>query len=135
VVIETTVRIFVADDSASDVFLVRRALEQQGIAHDLTVAHDGAEALRLLSHIENTPPQIILLDLNLPKVDGGQILTYIRRAPVFDGTVVIVLTTSESPRDLDLVRTLGALYFQKPGDLASYMRLGQVIEDSLKRNG
>jgi CheY-like chemotaxis protein len=133
-VVETTVRIFVADDSASDVFLVRRALEQQGIAHDLTVAHDGEEALRLLGEIENTPPQLILLDLSLPKVDGGKILAYIRRAPAFDGTVVIVLTTSESPRDLDMVRTLGALYFQKPGDLSSYMRLGPVIEDALKTN-
>jgi CheY-like chemotaxis protein len=138
VVAETPIRIFIADDSASDVFLVRRALQQQGIPHDLTVAHDGEEALRLLSQVssqnESKPPQLILLDLNLPRVDGGKILSYIRRTPAFDGTVVIVLTTSESPEDLDLVRTMGALYFQKPGDLRSYMRLGQVIEDALKMN-
>jgi CheY-like chemotaxis protein len=130
-----SVRIFLADDSASDVFLVRRAVEQQGIPHDFTVTHDGEEALCLLKQAEKDPvagrPQLILLDLNLPKVDGGMILSYIRRTPAFDATLVIVLTTSDSPQDRKLVRSLGARYFQKPVDLRSFMRLGQVIEDTL----
>lgn len=133
---ERSVRIFVADDSASDVFLVRRALERQGITHDLTVARDGEEALLLLNREKDTPgrqPQLILLDLNLPKVDGSDILSYIRRTPAFDKTVVIVCTTSDSPQDRDLVRALGAnVYFQKPDDLSSFMHLGQVVEDALR---
>lgn len=130
------VRILVADDSASDVFLVRRALEQQGILHDLRVASDGEEALLLLNQTEKgallNRPQLILLDLNLPKVDGSHILSYIRRTPAFDATIVIVCTTSDSPRDRDLARELGAnAYFQKPADLRSFMRLGKVVEDAL----
>ncbi len=135
-VAERPVQILVADDNASDVFLVRRALEQRGISHDLRVAHDGEEALLLLNQTEKgdlvNRPQLILLDLNLPKMDGGHILSYIRRTPAFDETIVIVCTTSDSPRDRDLARELGAnAYFQKPSDLRSFMHLGKVIEDAL----
>jgi CheY-like chemotaxis protein len=135
-VAEKPVRILVADDSASDVFLVHRALEQQGISHELMVAHDGEEALLLLNQTEEgnlvKRPQLILLDLNLPKVDGNHILSYIRCTPVFDGTIVIMCTTSDSPRDRALARELGAnAYFQKPSDLTSFMRLGKLVEDAL----
>jgi chemotaxis family two-component system response regulator Rcp1 len=135
-VAERPVRILVADDSASDIFLVRRSLEQQGISHDLRVAHDGEEAMLFLNQTENDTlanrPHLILLDLNLPKVDGSHILSYIRRTPAFDATIVIVCTTSDSPQDRDLARELGAnAYFQKPSDLRSFMRLGKVVEDAL----
>lgn len=128
--------IFIADDSASDVFLVRRALDQQNFSHDLAVAQDGEEALAMLEQFEKNaspPPQIILLDLNLPKVAGDEILAYIRRTRAFDNTIVVIFTTSDSPQDRNLARTLGAnVYFQKPTDLRSFMQLGQVIENLLR---
>ncbi len=136
---DRSIRIFVVDDNTSDIFLVRRALEQQGFSPDVTVAHDGEEALIWLNRTQKdmfvNPPQLILLDLNLPKVDGSAILSYIRRTPAFDGTIVIVCSTSDSPQDRDLVRSLGAnAYFQKPADLRSFMLLGQVVEDALSRS-
>ncbi len=129
-----SVRIFLADDNASDVFLVRRAMEQQGILHQLTVSNNGEEALRLLKHAESDSnlPQLILLDLHLPKVTGAEILSYIRRTPAYRATLVIVLTASDTPQDRESVHAMGASYFRKPSDLRSFMELGQVIDDMLK---
>jgi two-component system, chemotaxis family, response regulator Rcp1 len=130
------VRILLAEDNAGDVFLVRRALEKHGVEHDLVVAKNGEEAMRLLHQAEAGPsegvPELILLDLNLPRVDGSQILSHIRGTKAFAGTPVIVLTSSDSPRDRDSALSQGAnWYFRKPTDLNSFMELGRVVEDTL----
>ena len=130
------VRILLAEDNDGDVFLVRRALEKQGLSCELAVARNGEEALRLLDSAEvGSPvdaPQLILLDLNLPRVDGGEILAHLRKTEAFSQTPVIVLTSSDSPRDRDLAMSLGAnAYFRKPTDLRSFMQLGEVIENAL----
>ena len=132
----STVRILLAEDNDGDVFLVRRALEKQGLSCELAVARNGEEALRLIENAEGGPPvdapQLILLDLNLPRVDGGEILAHLRKTQTFSQTPVIVLTSSDSPRDRDLAMSLGAnAYFRKPTDLRSFMQLGQVIENAL----
>jgi CheY-like chemotaxis protein len=149
-----SIRILLAEDNEGDVFLVRRALDSRGLAHELTVARTGDEAVRLLNHCDalnqcEAPdhakawgrgenfdtakaPKLILLDLNLPRMDGTQVLTRIRAMHTFDATPVIVLTSSDSPRDRQAVLALGAdLYFRKPTDLDSFMRLGQVVEETL----
>lgn len=134
------VRILLAEDNDGDVFLVRRALEKQGLSCKLVVAHNGEEALRLLDTADSGPPgdapELILLDLNLPRVDGSEILAHLRRTPTFSGTPVIVLTSSDSPGDRDLAMSLGAnAYFRKPTDLQAFMQLGQVIADALASGG
>jgi chemotaxis family two-component system response regulator Rcp1 len=149
-----SIRILLAEDNDGDVFLVRRALDSRGLAHELTVARTGDEAVRLLNqcdslhqrdeqghakawrHGENfetaKAPKLILLDLNLPRMDGAQVLTRIRAMQAFAKTPVIVLTSSDSPRDRQAVLALGAdLYFRKPTDLDSFMQLGQVVEETL----
>ncbi len=128
--------ILLVEDSDGDVFLVRRALEKHGLKHDLIVARDGEEALRLLDQAEKGPaadvPQMVLLDLNLPKVGGSQILSHIRRTQALAGTPVIVLTSSDSLADRDSVLALGAnVYFRKSTDLQSFMELGQVVKHLL----
>jgi chemotaxis family two-component system response regulator Rcp1 len=130
------VHILLAEDNDGDVFLVRRALEKQGLRCQLAVARNGEEALRLLDAAEGGPsteaPELILLDLNLPRVDGGEILAHLRKTRTFSHTPVIILTSSDSPRDRNLAMSLGAnSYFRKPTDLRSFMQLGQVIEDAL----
>jgi two-component system, chemotaxis family, response regulator Rcp1 len=127
------VRILLVEDNAGDVFLVRRALEKHGLNHDLTVAHNGEEAMQLLEQAEKGPatnaPELVLLDLNLPKVDGSQILSHIRQTYAFATTPVIILTSSDSPADRDRALSLGAnVYFRKPTDLNSFMKLGGVVE-------
>jgi CheY-like chemotaxis protein len=136
-VTETMLRIFLAEDNDGDIFLVRRALQRRGLQHQLTVARNGEEALELLDQAGSGPkseaPQLILLDLNLPKVDGTQVLSHIRKMDTFSGTPVIVLTSSDSPRDRESALALGAsLYFRKPTDLQSFMHLGEVVEQMLQ---
>lgn len=134
--ISRMIHILLAEDNDGDVFLVRRALQKQGLSCELAIARNGEEALRLLEAAEESPsvdtPELILLDLNLPRVDGGEILARLRKTRTFCHTPVIVLTSSDSPRDRDLAMSLGAnSYFRKPTDLRSFMQLGQVIEDAL----
>jgi CheY-like chemotaxis protein len=131
------VRILLAEDNDGDIFLVRRALEKRGLPHELVVARDGEDALKLLERAETAAkpeaPDLILLDLNLPKVAGPQLLPRIRKMEVFSATPVIVLTSSESPTDRESAMALGAnLYFRKPTDLAEFMQLGEVVEKILQ---
>ena len=126
------VSILLAEDSAGDVFLVRRALKQHGIDFDLNVVTDGQEAVQLLDRIDGdasvAPPNLVLLDLNLPRRDGAQILTRLRQSPKLAGTKVVILTSSDSARDRETLLDLGAdEYFRKPTDLASFMKLGEVV--------
>jgi chemotaxis family two-component system response regulator Rcp1 len=131
------VRILLAEDNDGDIFLVRRALEKRGVLHQLTVARNGEEAIELLERAENGPaseaPRLILLDLNLPKIGGAQVLSRIRKTNAFSATPVIVLTSSDSPKDRESALSLGAnVYFRKPTDLQSFMHLGEVVEKVLQ---
>jgi two-component system, chemotaxis family, response regulator Rcp1 len=128
------VRILLVEDNAGDVFLVRRALEKQGLSHDLTVAPNGEAALQLLDQAANGDPgfapELVLLDLNLPKVNGTQVLCHIRETAGLAATPVIIITSSDSPSDRERTLSLGAnVYFRKPTDLQSFMRLGQVVQE------
>jgi DNA-binding response OmpR family regulator len=135
--IENKSIILLAEDNEGDVFLVRRALEKRGLAHELVVAHNGEEAMVWLNannvnEKRHITPHLILLDLNLPRVDGGQLLSHIRKSDTFSRTPVIVLTSSDSPKDRQMAMELGAnLYFRKPTDLASFMDLGRIVEETL----
>jgi chemotaxis family two-component system response regulator Rcp1 len=130
------VRILLAEDNDGDVYLVRRALERYGLPHKLSVARNGEEAIDMLrsGDLGKNTPELILLDLNLPRVDGTQVLAYIRNTPAFNETPVIVLTSSDSPQDRERALTLGAsIYFRKPTDLSSFMMLGQVIQETAQK--
>ena len=135
---EHKTRILLAEDNDGDVFLVRRALGKRGLSHELVVAHNGEEALTWLDahggeEQKHTAPELILLDLNLPRIDGAQLLSHIRKSDSFRRTPVIVLTSSDSPKDRQMALELGAnLYFRKPTDLASFMDLGRIVEETLK---
>lgn len=133
---ETGVRIFLAEDNEGDVFLVRWALRRQGLKCQLQVARNGEEAMDLLEKAEHGPhedaPELILLDLNLPRVEGAQVLSRIRSSEAFAKTPVIVLTSSDSPADRKAALALGAnAYFRKPTELSSFMQLGQAIEEAI----
>jgi two-component system, chemotaxis family, response regulator Rcp1 len=130
-------RILLAEDSISDEFLVRRALKQHGLSHELYVAKDGEEAMHRLERAEGSQPverpELILLDLNLPKIDGNRVLAYLRKTEAFAHTPVIVLSSSVAARDRDSALSLGAnRYFCKPIDLHAFMDLGRVIEETLR---
>ncbi len=121
--------ILLVEDNPDDEALTIRALKKNNIGNHLTVAHDGAEALDFLfgtgayagRDIQNLP-QIILLDLNLPKVDGLEVLRRIRADDRTRLLPVIVLTSSKEEQDLINSYSLGAnSYVRKPVDFNQFV--------------
>lgn len=125
--------ILLAEDNPADVYLLREALNTHGgNAVELTVVSDGEQALEYLQRKNrfagSKMPDLIVLDLNLPKSEGSDVLRYIRGSSEIGGVPVVVLTSSNSPRDRSVVEKLGAnLYITKPSDLDSFLALGRTL--------
>src|SRR6476660_8117239 len=106
--------ITLVEDNPADVFLVRKALQERGIAFELTCFENGEEALKSLSRQERIEPDIILLDLNLPMTEGVEVLSRIRSIPELVNVPVAILTSSASPTDIHRTMSLGvARYISK----------------------
>jgi CheY-like chemotaxis protein len=128
--------IFLAEDNPADVYLIRQALVENHVDVHLEVATDGKEALLSLDRQGTSAhpllPSAIVLDLNLPKHDGMEILKRLRRDRKFALIPVVVLTSSDSPQDRINAAQLGAAeYLQKPSSLEGFMALGGVIKKML----
>ena len=124
--------ILLAEDNPGDVYLVRLALEQSGLHFNLVEVSDGEQAVQYLIALQADesapPPSFVLLDLNLPRVDGKTVLARLKTIPKCRGTRAIVLTSSEYPTDRADVDRLGAdCYFHKPQDLEAFLKLGDLI--------
>jgi two-component system response regulator len=121
--------ILLVEDNPDDVELTRIAFTQAKIANRLVVARDGAEALDYLfargAHADRDPtqlPSIVLLDLNLPKVDGREVLQAIRANEKTRALPVVVLTTSTEPFDVEASYALGVnSYIRKPVDFEQFV--------------
>jgi CheY-like chemotaxis protein len=121
--------ILLVEDNPDDVELTRLAFEEANVANPVVVATDGAEALDYLfargKHAGRDPkqlPSIVLLDLNLPKLDGREVLQAIRANPTTRELPVIVLTTSAEPFDVEASYALGVnSYIQKPVDFEQFV--------------
>lgn len=132
--------ILLAEDNRGDVLLIRKALQFHNIPHELHLVQDGAQAMSFIGVMgtsEDTPcPDLVLLDLNLPKVDGPEVLQEFRKHPECVSRPVIVISSSDSIKDRERMAALDvAYYFKKPSGLDEYMKLGQVILDVLKPAG
>jgi CheY-like chemotaxis protein len=131
-------QILVAEDSKSDVFLIRQALDTSGINAQIYIADDGEKTVRFFEHADaNTAPcpDLILLDINMPRYKGGDILRRLRASSRCAGALVIIVTSSDSQRDRDEMNALGANgYFRKPSEFSEFMKLGQLVRDVLAQN-
>ncbi len=128
-------QILLVEDNAADVYLVQQALMEHGLDHELTVTRDGDEALQLIERAEHSDalpcPQVILLDLNLPRQDGLAVLKRVRESSRCTDTSVVVLTSSDANKDREQATGLGAIYFRKPFELEDFMSLGSLVKDIL----
>lgn len=107
--------ILLVEDDPDHELLTIRALKKSNIANDVKVAHDGEEALDLLFGTDALKPQVILLDLKLPKIDGLDVLRRIRESDVTRMLPVVILTSSDEERDLVRSYQLGVnSYIRKP---------------------
>ena len=128
--------IVLVEDAEPDVILVREALEQSGLEFDLRVFDDGEQGVNFVENIDRdatvTRPHLFLLDLNLPKKSGGQILECVRQSPACSDVPVVILTSSDSQKDKTQAANLKATgYFRKPSRLDEFMKLGPYIRDLL----
>jgi len=117
------IRIFIVEDNDPDVFLVEEALRSQGIRAEIERCYDGEEAIHAVSKIgAERLPDIVIVDLNLPKVPGLEILKHLRGLKHFDSVPVLVLTSSQSTADRARSLDLGAnAYIAKPPTLPEFL--------------
>lgn len=128
------IEILLVEDNPGDVRLTREGLRDGKVRNHLSVVSDGVEALEFLRHqgqyADAPRPGLILLDLNLPRVDGRQVLAEIKSDPELHRIPVVVLTTSRS--DEDVLKSYGLranAYVTKPVDLEQFLKVVQSIED------
>ena len=128
------VQILLVEDNPGDVGLTIEALKEAKVLNKLTVVKDGIEALSLLrrqgQHAHAARPDLILLDLNLPKKDGREVLAEIKADDNLKRIPVIILTTSENEQDVVKSYNLYAnCYITKPLDLDRFIKVVKSIED------
>ena len=119
--------ILLAEDDDNDVRITRRAIAKAGLDAELTVVRDGQEAVTFLfrrgPHRDAPRPDLVLLDINLPKLDGMEVLTAIKQNPEIRALPVVMLTTSTRQEDAQTAYTLGANTF-----IAKPIRFARFVE-------
>lgn len=125
-------RILVIEDSASDVRLIKEALKDTPVPVHLAVAEDGVEGLKYLQDTQAdaaTRPDLVLLDLNLPRKNGREVLAEMKSTPGLKQIPVLVMTSSRADEDVSQAYALNAnCYITKPGDLNEYIHVVRAIE-------
>jgi chemotaxis family two-component system response regulator Rcp1 len=127
-------QILLVEDSPTDQLLAREAFAVAALRNDLHVVADGVEAMAYLraqgKYEEAVRPDLILLDLNLPRKDGCEVLAEIKGSDSLKRIPVVVLTTSESSADISRAYELHAnCYVSKPVDFGDFKRTIQAIQD------
>lgn len=114
--------ILLVEDNEDDIELTKRAFARVNLKNDVVVVKDGEQALAYLASSDQALPEIVLLDLKLPKIDGLEVLREIRRNERTRMLPVIVLTSSAEQRDIVESYRLGAnSYVRKPVDFAEFV--------------
>src|SRR5580704_9372921 len=128
--------VWLVEDSEADELLMRSALKLDGLDCEFDVSPDGEKAIEFIEALDDggtrPRPDIVLLDLNLPRKGGARVLERIRQSPKCSRVPVVVVTSSDSPGDKGQAARLGATrYFQKPLDLGEFMKLGPLVREVL----
>jgi two-component system, chemotaxis family, response regulator Rcp1 len=130
-------KILMVEDNDPDVFLVQEALRAHGVPAQIQRCQDGEEALQVLSQLDESEiPDIVIIDLNLPKVPGIEILKHARSLKQLDRVPVLILTSSQSHTDRTISMQLGAdAYISKPPTLPEFLSsVGSGIRTLLERS-
>ena len=134
---EVPARIVLVEDNPGDVKLLRLALRQAAVQCELQVLTDGGEGMALARHegryAQAPPPDLIVLDLNLPKHDGLEVLEALRADPGLAAVPVVVFSSFASAQDRARARNLGVVRFlSKPPDLDEFLQVGMVLRSVLQ---
>ncbi|MGH2864261.1 MAG: response regulator [Solirubrobacteraceae bacterium] len=128
------ITVLLVDDDPGDVLLVREAFQDHKVGNLLSVVGDGVEAIEYMrgegSHSQAVRPDLVLLDLNLPRKSGIEVLEEIKSDPALDTIPVIVLTTSEAEEDIVRAYKLHAnAYITKPVDFEQFSEIVHQIDE------
>lgn len=130
---KTKLKILLVDDNPADVKLMENLFKSSRFEVKLRIAQDGEEALRVLSHSSfegKEDPDMILLDLNLPKIDGQEVLARVKAHRGLKQIPVLILTSSSNPQDVELAKQNQADdYMIKPAGIKDFSALVNHLED------
>lgn len=127
------------EDSKTDVFLIRKAITSAEVNADLHFVSDGDAATQFFDFADadaNAPcPALVLLDLNLPKKNGDEVLRHLRSSRRCGNAGVLIVSSSDAARDREALAELGVNgYFRKPSDYYEFMKLGDLVKQLLPEN-
>lgn len=125
--------ILVIEDNPGDIYLLRKALGEADVDAELLVFEDGAQATAFARTSMATPPHLIVLDLNLPKKSGAEVLRLIRGIESLANLPVYILTSSASPQEAREAKSLGVQEFiTKPMDFAGFLQIAELMKRALE---
>jgi CheY-like chemotaxis protein len=135
---KTPLNILLVEDNPADAYLTILALQDHGLCHEIRVVEHGEQALAFLrqegGYADAFRPDLIVLDLNLPRMDGLSFLSLIKSDPALRTIPVVILSTSSAEKDLTQAYRLGAAhYFVKPNDLQGCLRFGHTLAQVWQR--
>ncbi len=131
--------LLLVEDSPADVFLVREAMKKEGLGVHIEVADNGETAITMLDRVDaessSAPPNLLLLDVNIPRKVGTEVLARVRRSPKCGRVPVVMISSSDSPAERQRAFDLGATdFFRKPSTLNEFMKLGQLVRRLLEQD-
>jgi CheY-like chemotaxis protein len=131
---QAPIDVLLVEDDPGDVLMTREAFEENKVANRLAVVSDGAEAMQYLrregEYADAPTPDLVLLDLNLPRMDGREVLAAMKSDETLRSIPVVVLTTSEAEEDVLRSYSLHAnAYVTKPVDFSRFIEVVRQIDD------
>jgi chemotaxis family two-component system response regulator Rcp1 len=128
------IHILLVEDNEGDIILTMEALKEGRVKNKISIARDGEQAIMFLNkqgaYAGSERPDMILLDINLPRVDGKEVLSYIKNSAQLKAIPVVMLTTSTSEKDiLEAYKNYANCYISKPVNLNKFFEVVQKIED------
>lgn len=127
------IEILMVDDDEGDTFMAQEALEESKFANKMHIAYDGLEALEFMEkkgkYSDAPTPDLVLLDINMPRMHGHEVLKWMRAHDTYKCTPVVMLTTSNSPQDIQQSYEQHAnCYVTKPVDLDQFNHIVKSID-------
>lgn len=131
--ISNDIEILLVEDNLADIRLIEEAFKEASINYNITAMQDGEKALNYLKKIDEfenvTTPDIIILDLNLPKINGLEVLQIVKNDPALLSIPIIILTSSQDSQDVqNSYKGHANCYIQKPENLEGFINLAKQIQ-------